>query len=66
MDHTVDELSAILEDCLTWRQMRSLAKRHKLRQYSFLGKRQLAQLLAITATNKIRRERYAIPNTKRK
>lgn len=62
MDHTVDELAAILEDCLTWRQMRTLAKRHKLRQYSFLGKRQLAMLLAITSMNKVRRGRYAISN----
>lgn len=62
MDHTIDELAAILEDCLTWRQMRTLAKRHKLRQYSFLGKRQLSMLLAITAMNKVRRGRYAISN----
>lgn len=63
MDHKIDELAAILEDCLTWRQLRSLAKRHRLRQYSFLGKRHLAQLLAITTINKIHREN-ALSNTK--
>ena len=64
MTHTIDELASILEDCLTWRQMRALAKRNKLCQYSFLGKRQLAQLLAITTMNKIRRGRYAVSNSK--
>lgn len=63
MDRSIDELAAILDDCLTWRQLRSLAKRHKLKQYSYLGKRHLAQLLAITTINKIHRDN-ALSNTK--
>jgi hypothetical protein len=63
MDRSIDELAAILDDCLTWRQLRSLAKRHKLKQYSYLGKRPLAQLLAITTINKIHRDN-ALSNTK--
>jgi len=63
MDRSIDELAAILDDCLTWRQLRRLAKRHKLRQYSYLGKRHLAQLLAITTINKIHRD-HAVSHSK--
>jgi hypothetical protein len=62
MDLTVDQLALHLEDILTWRQLRKLAKRNKLSQYSYLGKKQLAQLLAIQTFNQARR--HALPNPK--
>jgi len=62
MDFTVDQLAAHLEDILTWRQLRRLAKKNKLSQYSYLGKKQLAQVLAINTFN--RAQRHALPNPK--
>ena len=58
MDLTVqdaEQLSLILEDTLTWRQLRQLAKRNGIRQYSYLGKRGLAVYLAYQAENKAKR-----------
>ena len=58
MDLTVndaEEISAILEDTLSWRQLRKLAKRNKIRQYSYLGKRGLAVMLAYQAENRLKR-----------
>jgi hypothetical protein len=62
MDFTVDQLASHLEDILTWRQLRKLAKRSKLSQYSYLGKKQLAMMLAINTFNKA--QRHAISNPK--
>lgn len=62
MDFTVDQLACHLEDILTWRQLRKLAKRNKITQYSYLGKKQLAQVLAIQTFN--RAQRHAISNPK--
>jgi len=62
MEFTVDQLAAHLEDILTWRQLRKLAKRNKISQYSYLGKKQLAQVLAIQTFN--RAQRNALSNPK--
>lgn len=62
MMFTVDQLACHLEDILTWRQLRKLAKRNKLTQYSYLGKKQLAMMLAIQTFNKA--QRHALPNPK--
>lgn len=50
-----EEIAAILEDTLSWRQLRKLAKRNRIRQYSYLGKRGLAVMLAYQAENKLKR-----------
>jgi len=60
MTFTIDQLAHHLEDILTWRQLRKLAKKNKLCQYSYLGKKQLAQLLAINTFNKA--QRHALSN----
>ena len=60
MDFTIDQLAHHLEDILTWRQLRKLAKRNRLGQYSYLGKKQLAMLLAINTFNKA--QRHALSN----
>ena len=62
MEFTIDQLAHHLEDILTWRQLRKLAKKNKINQYSYLGKKQLAQLLAIQTFNKA--QRHAISNPK--
>lgn len=59
---TIDQLAAHLEDMFTWRQLRKLAKQNKLVQYSYLGKKQLATVLAIQTFN--RAQRHAVPNPK--
>lgn len=50
-----EELASLLEDTLTWRQLRKLAKRNRIRQYSYLGKRGLAICLAYQAENRVKR-----------
>jgi hypothetical protein len=60
MDLTVsvrdaEELAQLLEDTLSWRQLRRLAKRNHIRQYSYLGKRGLALYLAYQAENRAKR-----------
>ena len=50
-----EQLSAHLADVLTWRQLRKLAKRNKLHQYSYLNKKGLATVLAYQAFNKASR-----------
>jgi hypothetical protein len=62
MTFTVDQLASHLEDILTWRQLRKIAKKNKLTQYSYLGKKQLAMVLAIQTFNKA--QRNALPNPK--
>jgi hypothetical protein len=52
-----ETLALILEDVCTFRQLRYLAKRNKVRQYSYLNKRGLSVCLAYAAENKIRRQR---------
>ena len=56
-----DDLADLLEDTLTWRQLRKLAKRNHIRQYSYLGKRGLSMCLAYQAINRIKR--YNVPIT---
>lgn len=55
-----EELAQILEDVLSWRQLRKLAKANKLRQYSYLGKRGLSLYLAYQAENKLKRYRTLV------
>lgn len=45
-----------LEECLTWRQLRTLAKRHRVHQYSYLNKRRLSLAISIYAYNRIARK----------
>jgi hypothetical protein len=52
---TAEDLALILEDTLTWRQLRQLAKRNRIHQYSYLGKRGLAICLAYKAENRAKR-----------
>jgi hypothetical protein len=62
MDLTVanaEELAQLLEDTLSWRQLRQLAKRNRIRQYSYLGKRGLAVFLAYQAANRLKRYPYS-------
>jgi hypothetical protein len=58
----LETLAEHLEECLTFRQLRKLAKRNNLSQYSYLGKKDLAHLLALNSFNKLRRN--AIPNSR--
>jgi hypothetical protein len=48
-------LGEILEDTLTWRQLRVLARHNRLQQYSYLGKRGLSLALACLSINKAKR-----------
>jgi len=48
-------LADILEETLSWRQLRSLAKARRLHQYSYLGKRGLSMSLACASINKAKR-----------
>jgi hypothetical protein len=50
-----EELAAHLMDVLTWRQLRQLAKRNQIHQYSYLNKARLAKMLAYQAFNKASR-----------
>lgn len=50
-----EELALLLEDTLSWRQLRQLAKRNRIHQYSYLGKRGLAICLAYQAENRAKR-----------
>lgn len=55
-EQSPEEIAEWLESCLTWRQLRSLAKRNKIRQYSYLTKHNLAMVLAIQTHNKLCRK----------
>jgi hypothetical protein len=55
-----EELAKILEDVLSWRQLRKLAKINKLKQYSYLGKRGLSLYLAYQAENKLKRYKQLV------
>jgi hypothetical protein len=50
-----EQLSAHLSEVLTWRQLRKLAKRNKIHQYSYLNKKGLATVLAYYAFNRASR-----------
>jgi hypothetical protein len=50
-----EELATHLSEVLTWRQLRKLAKRNRIRQYSYLNKKGLAIVLAYQAFNKASR-----------
>jgi hypothetical protein len=50
-----EELADHLIDVLTWRQLRQLAKRNQIHQYSYLNKKGLAKMLAYQAFNKASR-----------
>jgi hypothetical protein len=50
-----EELAGHLSDVLTWRQLRKLAKRNNIKQYSYLNKKGLATVLAYQAFNKASR-----------
>jgi hypothetical protein len=50
-----EELAEHLVDVLTWRQLRVLAKRNNIHQYSYLNKKGLAKVLAYQAFNKASR-----------
>ena len=57
---TPDDLAMILEDILTFRQLRRLAKRNKIHQYSYHDKHGLAICLAYQAHNKAKRHHNAV------
>ena len=50
-----EQLAHYLADVLTWRQLRKLAKRNKIHQYSYLNKKGLATVLAYYAFNRASR-----------
>jgi hypothetical protein len=50
-----EELAEHLMDVLTWRQLRRLAIRNKIHQYSYLNKKGLAKMLAYQAFNRASR-----------
>lgn len=50
-----EELADHLKDVLTWRQLRKLAKRNQVHQYSYLNKKGLAVMLAYQAFNRASR-----------
>jgi hypothetical protein len=50
-----EELAHHLADVLTWRQLRKLAKRNHLHQYSYLNKKGLATVLSYYAFNRASR-----------
>jgi hypothetical protein len=47
-----ENLAAHLTEILTWKQLRQLAKRNKIHQYSYLSKKGLATILAYYAFNR--------------
>jgi hypothetical protein len=50
-----EELAEHLMDVLTWRQLRRLAIRNNIRQYSYLNKQGLATVLSYQAFNRASR-----------
>jgi hypothetical protein len=43
---------------LTFRQMRKLCKHHRIRQYSYLAKDELAMIIALDMLNKLSRKHH--------
>jgi hypothetical protein len=50
-----EELATHLSEVLTWRQLRKLAVRNHIHQYSYLNKKGLATVLAYQAFNRASR-----------
>jgi uncharacterized protein YerC len=55
-----EHLAEVLTDVCTFRQLRALAKRNGITQYSYLGKRGLAFCLAFQAQNKAKRYHHIV------
>jgi hypothetical protein len=53
-----------LQGLLTFRQMRRLCKYHRIRQYSYLAKEELAMILSLDMLNKLSRKHH-VSNRKR-
>jgi hypothetical protein len=53
-----------LQDLLTFRQMRRLCKYHRIRQYSYLAKDEMAMIIALDMLNKLSRKHH-VSNRKR-
>ena len=51
-------LAIALQDLLTFRQMRYLCRRNRLRQYSYLTKEEMAFALALVTHNKLARKKH--------
>jgi hypothetical protein len=47
-----------LQNLLTFRQMRRLCKYHRIRQYSYLAKEEMAMIIAINMLNKLSRKHH--------
>jgi len=47
-----------LQDVLTFRQMRRLCKYHRIRQYSYLAKDEMAMSIALDMVNKLSRKHH--------
>jgi hypothetical protein len=53
-----------LQGLLTFRQMRRLCKHHRIRQYSYLAKDEMAMIIALDMINKLSRKHH-VSNRKR-
>lgn len=51
-----EEMAQWLEESLTWRELRKLAKRNGIKQYSYHTKKRLAILLAYQSFNRLARK----------
>jgi hypothetical protein len=58
------DMGKSLRDSLTFRQMRKLCKHHRIRQYSYLAKDEMAMLIALDMANKLSRKHH-VSNRKR-
>jgi hypothetical protein len=58
------DIGKSLQGLLTFRQMRKLCKHHKIRQYSYLAKDEMAMLIALDMVNKLSRKHH-VSNRKR-
>ena len=47
-----------LRGLLTFRQMRRLCKHHRIRQYSYLAKDEMAMIIALDMLNKLSRKHH--------
>jgi hypothetical protein len=56
-----ENLASHLSETLTWQQLRKLAKKNKIHQYSYLNKKGLATVLAYYAFNRACRY-FVYPN----
>ena len=51
-----EDMAVWLEESLTWRELRRLAKRNQIKQYSYHTKKRLAILLAYQSYNRLSRK----------